>query len=146
MPRVQAGTGNIIVVDTEGNLHNSMYDIEYLQSEIDDLKAEIKMLKEHLNLTKSEKSNSTNSLHVAQNKPNPFSESTDILFNIPPYIEKATLHVYNLQGEQIMEQNLEQRGEGSKTLNASGLKPGIYLYTIIADGISVGIKQMTITG
>lgn len=47
------------------------------------------------------------------NIPNPFKEQTTISFFIPETASGASIHIYNLQGKQIKQINIEERGNGS---------------------------------
>ncbi|MDR2805321.1 MAG: tail fiber domain-containing protein [Dysgonamonadaceae bacterium] len=82
---------------------------------------------------------------LQQNSPNPFSQSTQIKFYLPQSIKKAFLNIYNLQGKQLKQFAVTQRGEGSQQIVGSELEPGIYLYALIADGQEVDVKRMILT-
>jgi hypothetical protein len=82
---------------------------------------------------------------LAQNIPNPFSESTRIAIFLPKSVNQALLNVYNLQGIQIQSFTLSQRGNTSVTIEGNSLKAGMYLYTLIADGKEVDTKKMILT-
>jgi len=82
---------------------------------------------------------------LVQNSPNPFSESTEILFSISEETQNATLNVYNLSGTQLKSIELYQRGEGSIIISRGEFDPGIYLYTLITDGKVIDTKQMVLT-
>lgn len=80
-----------------------------------------------------------------QNRPNPFGGTTEIGYFLPASVRSASLYVYDMQGQQILETRLEERGESSYTLDASRLGAGMYLYALIADGVEVEVKRMIIT-
>jgi hypothetical protein len=82
---------------------------------------------------------------LQQNSPNPFSQSTQIKFCLPQSIKKAFLNIYNLQGKQLKQFAVTQRGESSQQIAGSELEPGIYLYALIADGQEVDVKRMILT-
>jgi hypothetical protein len=50
-----------------------------------------------------------------------------------------------MNGSQIKSILLTQTGKGNVTVNASELKPGMYLYTLVADGKEVDTKRMILT-
>jgi hypothetical protein len=79
---------------------------------------------------------------LQQNIPNPFNQNTEIRFYIPENIITAKLCIYNLQGFQIKQITVTQRGDGSQIIYGSEFSPGIYLYTLIADGKEVDTKRM----
>ncbi|MDR1981923.1 MAG: T9SS type A sorting domain-containing protein [Tannerellaceae bacterium] len=53
--------------------------------------------------------------------------------------------MYNLQGSQLKQTTIQERGEGVQTLYGSELNAGIYLYSLIADGQKVDTKRMILT-
>lgn len=80
-----------------------------------------------------------------QNNPNPFSKSTQINYYIPNNVNSASLCVFDMQGKQIKQLNISERGKGSKIISASELSAGIYLYALIADGKEIDVKRMILT-
>ena len=77
-----------------------------------------------------------------QNVPNPFSGETEIAFFIPREVGTAELILYDMQGTQIRNIPISERGEGSVRLSGFGLQPGIYLYALVADGTWIDTKKM----
>ena len=67
--------------------------------------------------------------------PNPFVDQTNLQFNTAEAAE-ASLVVYNLVGEQVINNNLGTLpiGEHNHVLNFNGVTPGIYLVTLNAGG------------
>jgi len=80
-----------------------------------------------------------------QNIPNPFSENTTINMYLPNTVSRTTLYIYNMQGEQIKQIAVTERGNTSVTIEGHTLKAGMYLYTLIADGKEVDTKRMILT-
>jgi hypothetical protein len=80
-----------------------------------------------------------------QNSPNPFNQTTNISYYLPETIISATLNVYNMSGSPIKTIPIIQKGKGSITINGLELSPGMYLYTLIADGKEVDTKRMILT-
>ena len=80
-----------------------------------------------------------------QNTPNPFTESTLIRCDVADDIVKADLYIYNMNGEQITEYVITERGETSITIDGGSLNAGMYLYTLIADGQVIDTKRMILT-
>ncbi|MBW7844496.1 MAG: tail fiber domain-containing protein [Bacteroidia bacterium] len=87
----------------------------------------------------------TESAYLLQNVPNPFSENTSISYNIPENSQKASLHVYDMQGSEIKNFEIKQRGEGKAIIYGSELKAGMYMYTLIIDNKEVDTKRMILT-
>ena len=97
-----------------------------------------------INSTKSENIN-TGQAVLYQNKPNPFTFDTDINFFVPDEIVEAVICVYDLQGIQIKRISIENRGHSNIKIFGSELQPGMYLYTLIADGQEIDTKRMILT-
>jgi hypothetical protein len=55
------------------------------------------------------------------------------------------LCIYDLQGKQLKQINIAERGEGVQVIPASEFTAGIYLYGLIADGNQVDMKRMILT-
>lgn len=83
--------------------------------------------------------------YLAQNKPNPFKETTLIRFALPETVSEAYICIYDLQGKQLLRKTISDRGEASLTIEGSSLEPGMYIYALIADGTEVANKRMIIT-
>ena len=84
-------------------------------------------------------------LVLYQNSPNPFSVSTKIEYYLPADVQKATIYIYDMNGTQLKSIPLNQKGNGSITINGSELKAGMYMYTLIADGQVIDTKRMILT-
>jgi hypothetical protein len=82
---------------------------------------------------------------LSQNAPNPFNKSTSIGYYLPQTVQTATLYVYDMNGVQIKSIPVTSKGKGSITINGNELRPGMYLYTLIADAQEVGTKRMILT-
>lgn len=80
-----------------------------------------------------------------QNTPNPFTESTLIRCDVAEDVVKADLYIYNMNGEQIAEYTVAERGETSITIDGGSLNAGMYLYALIADGQVIDTKRMILT-
>jgi hypothetical protein len=82
---------------------------------------------------------------LLQNRPNPFNTETTIEYSLPASIGNATLYIYDMNGRQVRKVAITERGEGAYILNASELRAGMYLYSLIADGQEVDTKRMILT-
>ena len=80
-----------------------------------------------------------------QNTPNPFTESTLIRCDVADDIVQADLYIYNMNGEQIEEYSVTERGETSVTIDGGSLSAGMYLYALIVDGQVIDTKRMILT-
>lgn len=77
-----------------------------------------------------------------QNKPNPFSDRTSIKLSIPKSVTSATLFIYDMTGKQVKQTDISDRGNISIEVTSEGLVPGMYLYSLIADGKVISTKRM----
>lgn len=80
-----------------------------------------------------------------QNEPNPFTASTVIRCDVAEEVTKADLYIYNMNGEQIAEYAVAERGATSVTIDGGSLNAGMYLYALIADGKVIDTKRMILT-
>jgi hypothetical protein len=85
----------------------------------------------------------TNALY--QNAPNPFTQTTTIRYSLNEQVQKASINIYDMNGAQIKSIPLNLSVSGDITINGSELKAGIYIYTLITDGVMIDTKQMILT-
>jgi hypothetical protein len=52
---------------------------------------------------------------------------------------------YNMQGSQIENFQINAFGKGSITIQGGSMQPGMYMYTLIADGREVDTNRMILT-
>ncbi|MGC3976868.1 MAG: hypothetical protein QM751_00650 [Paludibacteraceae bacterium] len=104
--------------------------IPLLIQSIKELKAELDALSSGTNVKQNTPTNITNnSSNVSidetslatlyQNTPNPFTQSTQIKYYLPKTVNKALLCIYDLQGKQLKQIMITERGEGIQTINGS---------------------------
>ncbi|MCC5942359.1 MAG: T9SS type A sorting domain-containing protein [Balneolaceae bacterium] len=79
-----------------------------------------------------------------QNYPNPFNPATIISFNLPEQTD-IRLEVFDMAGRQVatLADGTMQAGVHTVNFDASHLSSGIYMYTLLADGISI-TKKLTL--
>jgi hypothetical protein len=80
-----------------------------------------------------------------QNSPNPFNQSTTIGYYLPESVNNPVIYIYDMNGTQIKSYSITERGNGSIAINSYELKPGMYLYTLIANGQEIATKRMILT-
>jgi len=80
-----------------------------------------------------------------QNAPNPFSQKTAIGYYLPETIQNATIYIYDMNGGQIKSIPIYSKGTGNIIINGYELRPGMYLYTLIADRQEIATKRMILT-
>lgn len=68
---------------------------------------------------------------LEQNKPNPFSDQTEIAFTLP-YETDVTLEVYNAMDRRVatVAEGPHEAGEHTQTFKAQNLAPGVYFYRL----------------
>lgn len=82
---------------------------------------------------------------LKQNRPNPFNNTTTIECYLPQDMTSSFLCVYDLQGKQMLRVDINERGAVNVEIEASSLAPGMYVYSLIADGNEIESKRMIIT-
>ena len=82
---------------------------------------------------------------LSQNRPNPFRTSTVISCVLPDEVSEAFLCVYDLNGNQKMRRDIPQRGSVDITIEGNTLTAGMYIYTLVADGMEIDSKRMILT-
>jgi len=92
-----------------------------------------------------ETENTTTNASLYQNVPNPFNQQTEIRFFLPEQVRSATIYIYDMQGKQIKNIPISQRGDSKVIISASELKAGTYLYSLVADQKEVGTLKMILT-
>ena len=82
---------------------------------------------------------------LKQNRPNPFNVSTSIECFLPQNVASAFICIYDLQGKQVHKIDILNRGNVINIIDASYFAPGMYIYSLITDGIEIDSKRMIIT-
>ncbi len=80
-----------------------------------------------------------------QNNPNPFSQQTQIKCFIPSNAMVSNIYIYDMQGTQIKEVQINGTGNEAITIQGSELKAGMYMYSLIIDGKVIDTKKMVLT-
>ncbi|MCB0628486.1 MAG: tail fiber domain-containing protein [Saprospiraceae bacterium] len=79
---------------------------------------------------------------LEQNQPNPFSNNTSIVHDIPATIKEAKLEVSDANGRVLKVISIPQRGHGKTILETDLLTGGTYFYSLILDGKVIDTKKM----
>lgn len=85
-----------------------------------------------------------NGVILEQNVPNGFSGSSAINFFIPESVKDAKIDVYSVNGVKVNSYRVKERGEGKLTLSAREFQDGVFLYDLVTDGKSNGVKKMVV--
>ena len=142
---------DLVLEDSEGYLSiNYIELVPILIQSVQELKAELKAEKQS-NALRGQSANTVSSLTDAlhtelyQNNPNPFTEKTIIACTIAETIQQAILYVYDMNGKQIAEYPVSERGNAQVIIEGSSLEAGMYMYSLIADGNVIDTKRMILT-
>jgi trimeric autotransporter adhesin len=81
---------------------------------------------------------------LAQNIPNPFSNTTTISYSLPQNFKTAQIIVTDKTGKVLKQLNVSS-GKGSVQINAATLSSGAYQYSLLVDGKLIDTKQMILT-
>ncbi len=84
-------------------------------------------------------------LLLEQNIPNPFGEKTIIKAFIPDEVLHAEINIYSLYGLQLENYTINERGGVAIEILGGNFAPGVYLYTLIADGQNIDTKKMILS-
>jgi len=84
-------------------------------------------------------------IRLYQNYPNPFNPSTQISYELDRAAQ-VQIEIVDVLGRQVavLDQKNRSAGIHSTQFNASQLPSGLYLYSIIVDGISLETKKMVL--
>ena len=147
---------DLVYENTQGELSiNYIEMVPLLVQSIQELTAEIQKLKSgnqssvsrSATIDESVEDNSIGDIksELFQNAPNPFKDNTVIKYTIPQNTQNASLLIYDMNGKQINQFVLSQRGMGAVTIEGSQLEAGMYLYSLIVDGTVIDVKRMILT-
>ena len=64
--------------------------------------------------------------------------------SIPDDVKSAFIYVYDLTGKKLQQIDITARGKQTVTINASAFTDGMYLYSLIADGMVVETRRMIV--
>ena len=122
--------------------------IPLLIQSIKELKAEVDRLSSgSIRLQSSMLSNEISEISNAvlyQNTPNPFTDHTEIKFLLPESIRNASICIFNMQGNMVKQISINS-DQHSVIVDGLKLGPGMYLYSLIAEGKLVDTKRMILT-
>jgi hypothetical protein len=120
--------------------------IQNQNNKIENLEQRLAKIESMMNVqSSSTNSNVQTSASLAQNIPNPFSNSTTISYTLPQQFSSAKIIITDKNGNALKQINLSDKGKGSVLIDASTLSSGAYQYSLIVDGRMIGSKQMILT-
>ena len=144
---VKEGRGGYLTINYIEIIPLLISSIQELKDEVDDLRGNDSPIKKSVSRSSEEDATNIDAVVTTlyQNTPNPFTESTTIRCDVAEDVVKADLYIYNMNGEQITEYSVSERGETSVTIDGGSLSAGMYLYALIADGQVIDTKRMILT-
>src|SRR6478609_8890563 len=86
-----------------------------------------------------------NTASLAQNIPNPFTNTTIIAYALPQKFSSAQIAITDKNGKLLKQLNLSAAGKGTIHVDASTLASGAYNYSLYVDGRLIATKQMIAT-
>lgn len=123
-----------------------------LQKQIAEQKAEIESLKEMIALltntisSTSSEITSTLSSKLYFNTPNPFKDTTNIQYYLENTVINGSIVIFDINGREVLEFNNLTTGKiAALNIDKNGLTPGVYTYTLLADGKVIGNSKMVIS-
>ncbi|MBA3663441.1 MAG: choice-of-anchor L domain-containing protein [Bacteroidetes bacterium] len=132
-----------LIVDCKGETQ-PVYDNKSDEGKHMNRRVELKLLGNEAKYN-SEKKNETIAEEKSQlinNTPNPFLGQTTINASILNAVKDARLIISDLQGKQVKEIFVLERGNASVGFDAANLSSGIYLATLVCDGQACGAIKM----
>jgi hypothetical protein len=119
--------------------------VDEQKQQIEEQRKQIELLLTRLNaddeIGNNGMSGNTNAF-LLQNNPNPFTSETEIKMTLPENMGNAAIMIYTLEGKQLKNIRVYDRGDVSVKISGNELPAGMYLYTLIADGKVVDTKKM----
>ncbi|HZB14239.1 MAG TPA: T9SS type A sorting domain-containing protein, partial [Chryseolinea sp.] len=80
-----------------------------------------------------------------QNYPNPYSDETVIGISVRQSVQVARLMLMDLNGRELKNIEVSERGKTSVTVNGGDLNAGMYFYRLMTDGKIADTKRMVLT-
>lgn len=147
----------LVYENEQGDLSiNYIEMIPLLVQSIRELSTEVEQLKSENALTrgtvkdsgKDENASNPRNLLISklfQNVPNPFSQSTEIAYQLSNDIRTASISIYNLNGGLLKRYPLSPAAATGKIqVNATEFEPGMYVYALVIDGAVIDSKRMVL--
>lgn len=82
---------------------------------------------------------------VLANYPNPFVRKTTLTFSVPSSARQCLIHIHTLQGQLVRSIDVSTNREGEYQLSQDDLTAGIYIYSLVVDGVRKASNRLVIT-
>lgn len=119
--------------------------VQELSSKVEEQQQQIQLLLDSKSEIVSKETSGNTHATLLQNNPNPFNSETEIKLTLPENVGHAAIMIYNLEGKQMKNIQVDDRGDVSVKISGNELTAGMYLYALIADGKVVDTKRMILT-
>lgn len=119
--------------------------IQELTLKLDYLSQKAAMSQSRDNLASITNIDDENECILYQNNPNPFTDNTIINCTLNEEAKQAILYIYDINGHQIDNISIVERGNVKIVLEGHRFVPGIYLYSLVVDNCIIDTKRMIIT-
>lgn len=86
----------------------------------------------------------TDASRLGQSLPNPTGNTAEIPYHLAKHVTKASIVLYTSDGVEVNRYSLTPNGDGRITVEATTLKNGVYLYSLITNEGIVDTKKMTV--
>ena len=81
---------------------------------------------------------------VSKAYPNPAVDNTNIFYNLARTTRNAQIKVFNMLGAEVRTFNLSET-KGTLKISVKDMKPGVYFYSLMADGKSAASGKFMVT-
>lgn len=156
MPEATDSAKGILMVDYNQMIPLLIVALNAEMNKLDSLEEELKKLQIKLieccdarfasDVLKSAVDKDLPHARLYQNNPNPFWDRTVVDFELPlTRSSSASIMIMDLNGRLEATYPIKGRGRGSITIDGKQLVPGMYLYSLIIDGVEIETRRMIIT-
>jgi len=141
----------ILNYNQDGLFYAMINSIKELDSEVTDLKEQLKSAKGQRGADASGEQGKTPPIHelelanntvLFQNFPNPFGDGTTIKYFIPDNTSNAQIIFLDEFGSRLKEFKVEEKGMGQLNISTQNLSSGVYSYSLIVNGNVIDTKKM----
>ena len=110
--------------------------IKEQQQKITELESKLTALKQggKSNSSSSSVTLGSSNSRLEQNIPNPYTQSTEIRYQVPEDARSAFIKVYGIAGEEIETFDISGQSEGKVILSSDAIPMGTYIYQLWVDG------------
>ncbi len=116
-----------------------------LKSIVNSLQNQINELKAMISSANEQQSTVVSSASMAQNVPNPFTNSTNIGYALPQQYSSARIIITDKKGVVLKQISLNTQGKGNLSVDASTLAAGAYQYSLYVNERLIDTKQMVLS-